>query len=134
MEGDDGLERPDRVGREVAEELFRAINARDIEAFHAQFHDDSVIEYPQSGERIVGGENRRGVYASFPARPSVRRIHSSGRLATVEASVDYGDGLDWRALFILELRDAKIAKLICYWAKPFPPAESRAAFVEPTDT
>jgi hypothetical protein len=33
----------------------------------------------------------------------------------------------------LELRDAKIAKLVAYWAKPFPPAESRAPFVERRD-
>ena len=133
MEGNDGLEQADSVNREVAEALFQAINAQDVESFHAQFHDDAVIEYPQSGERIVGAQNRRGVYASFPARPTVRRIHSSGHLAIVEARVDYGDGVDWVAVFILEARDAKIAKLICYWARPFPPSESRAAFVEPMD-
>jgi hypothetical protein len=47
-----------------------------------------------------------------------------------EAAADYGDGTDWRAVFILELRNVKIARLIAYWAKPFPPASSRAPYVE----
>jgi len=33
-----------------------------------QFHAHSVIEFPQSGERIVGDDNRRSVYSSFPGR------------------------------------------------------------------
>jgi ketosteroid isomerase-like protein len=124
---------PSAKGREVAAALFRAINENDLEGFHSLFHEDSVIEYPQSGERIVGDVHRRGVYASFPGQPTVRRIMSRGNLAMVEAGVEYGDGVDWRAVFVLELRDAKIAKLVAYWAKPFPPAESRAPFVERLD-
>jgi ketosteroid isomerase-like protein len=116
---------PSGKGREVAEALFRAINEHDVAGFHSLFHDDSVYEYPQSGERIVGDAHRRGVYASFPGQPSVRRIMSSGNLAMVGAGVDYGDGADWRSVFVLELREAKIANLVAYWAKPFPPAESR---------
>jgi hypothetical protein len=49
-----------------------------------------VIEFPQSGERIVGDENRRRVYRAFPGRPAVRRTLTGGNLALVEASVDYG--------------------------------------------
>jgi hypothetical protein len=51
----------------------------------------------------------------------------------VEATVDYGDGVDWHAVFILEFRDDKIAKLTAYWAPPFPPAEWRAASVDRVD-
>jgi ketosteroid isomerase-like protein len=121
------------VNRRVAERLFQSLIDRDLEGFHRRFHEDSVIEFPQSGERIVGGERRRAVYRSFPGRPSVRRILTDGHLAVVEATVDYGDGVDWHAVFILELRDAKIAKLTAYWAQPFAPAESRAASVERID-
>jgi hypothetical protein len=54
--------------RQTAERVFRAINERDVALFHDQFHNDSVIEFPQSGERIVGEENRRAVYSSSPGR------------------------------------------------------------------
>ena len=44
----------DAASREIAEGLFRAINEQDLEGFHGRFQEDSVVEYPQSGECIVG--------------------------------------------------------------------------------
>jgi ketosteroid isomerase-like protein len=119
--------------RQTVERVFQALTEGQVELFHAQFHEDSVIEFPQSNERIVGGENRRAVYRTFPGRPSVRRIATGGDLAVVEATVDYGDGVDWRAVFIYELRDGKIAKLRAYWAQPLEAAGSRADWVQPMD-
>ena len=31
---------------QTVERLFQALNERDVEMFHAQFHEDSVIEFP----------------------------------------------------------------------------------------
>jgi ketosteroid isomerase-like protein len=101
---------------------FRGDPRRDVEFFHEQFQDDSVLELPQSGERIVGDERRRQLYRSFPGLPRVQRILTGDDLAVVEAEVDYGDGLDWRAVFICELRAGKIQRLRAYWAEPFQPA------------
>jgi ketosteroid isomerase-like protein len=120
----------EQENRQTVERLFRALNERDLDTFHAQFHDDSVIEFPQSGERIVGDVNRRAVYTSFPGRPSIRRILTGGNLAVAETAVDYGDQIDWRAVFIFEMRDGKIAQATAYWARPFEPAASRAESVE----
>jgi ketosteroid isomerase-like protein len=110
------------ANRRAVECLFEAIRASDVELFHEQFHDDSVLELPQSGARIVGDENRRQMYRSFPGRPRITRIVTGGDLAVVEADVDYGDGVDWRAVFICELRAGKIERLRAYWAEPFKPA------------
>ena len=120
--------------RQTAERVFRAINDRDVSLFHDQFHADSVIDFPQSGERIVGDENRRSVYGSFPGRANVNRILTGGDLAVVEANVDYAETKDWRAVFVYEFRDGKIERATCYWAAPFEPAESRAEWVERIDT
>ena len=120
--------------RQTVLTVFRAILEGDVGLFHRQFCEDSVIEFPQSGERIVGGANRRAVYRSFPGRPSVTRTTVGGDLAVVEATVDYGDAADWRAVFIYRLRGARIATAAAYWAQPFQPAESRAAWVEPIDS
>jgi ketosteroid isomerase-like protein len=119
--------------RQRVERLVEALNARDLELFDAQFHEDSVLEYPQSGERVVGGENRRAVYAAFPRLPHVtpRRIVVDGDLAVLEAALDYGDGTDWRAVFVFELRDGRIAQETAYWSQPFEPADWRAQWVEP---
>ena len=120
------------TNRETVERLIAALNARDLELFHDQFHDDSVMEYPQSGERIVGAENRRGAYGAFPGLPQVtpRRILVSGDLAVVEARLDYGDGAEWRAVLVFELRDGKIARETGWWAQPFDAADWRAEWVE----
>ena len=121
------------LNRRTVERLFAALIDGDLETFHDQFDKDSVIEFPQSGERIVGDENRRRVYRAFPGRPSVRRILTGGNLVLVEASVDYGDAIDWRAVFIYELDKAKIARATIYWTQPFEAAESRAPWVERID-
>lgn len=77
--------------RQTAERVFRAINERDVSLFHDQFHAHSVIDFPQSGERIVGDENRRSVYSSFPGRANVTRILTGGDLAA-----SYGHGAPLR--------------------------------------
>jgi hypothetical protein len=123
------------ANRQAVERLIEALNTRDLELFHAQFHDDSVMEYPQSGERIVGAENRRGAYGAFPGLPKVapRRILVEGDLAVVEANLDYGDGASWQAVFVFELRDGRIARETAYWPQPFEAAEWRARWVERFD-
>ena len=118
--------------RRTVERLVQALNERNLELFDEQFHEDAVMEYPQSGERIVGGENRRAAYGSFPGLPTVtpRRIVVSGDLAVLEARLDYGDGADWRVVMVFDLRDGKIAKETSYWSQPFDPAGWRAQWVE----
>ena len=118
--------------RQTVERLVRALNEHDLELFDAQFHEDSVIEYPQSGERIVGRQNRRAVYEAFPGLPTVtpRRITAAGELAVLEAAFDYGDGTPWQAVLVFELRDWRIARETAYWTQPFAAAEWRAQWVE----
>jgi hypothetical protein len=90
------------------------------------------MEYPQSGERIVGADNRRGAYGAFPGLPKVspRRILVEGDLAVAEVRLDYGDGGDWLGVFVLELRDGKVVKETSYFTQPFPAADWRAQWVE----
>jgi ketosteroid isomerase-like protein len=131
--GATGGGRIDERNRQVAERLFEAIGTGDVERFHAQFHADSIIEFPQSGEQIVGEEQRRSVYRSFPGRPTVTRIRTGGNLVVVEADVDYGDDVDWRAVFVCQLRDGKIERLTAVWGAPFKAASSRAQSTEGRD-
>jgi hypothetical protein len=58
------------------------------------------------------------------------RIHSGGDLVVVEARLDYGDGAEWQAVFIFELREGKIARETAYWPQPFEAADWRAQWVE----
>ena len=49
----------DELRRAGIRRLVEALNARDMEPFDAIYHDDVVIEWPQSGEVIRGKHNIR---------------------------------------------------------------------------
>lgn len=118
--------------RRTIERLLEVIDAGRVEEMDDLFHDDAVMEWPQSGERVVGADNRRAVYSSFPALPKVatRSVRCSGDLCVAEATLTY-DGSDaFRAVFVFELRDGKIAKETGYWASPFEAPEWRSRWVE----
>jgi ketosteroid isomerase-like protein len=118
--------------RATIEALVAAINAADHSALDQVFTEDVVMEWPQSGERIVGGQNRREVYSRFPSLPKVtpRRMTGSGDVWVLEANLDYGDGDPYLCVFTFEMRDGRIAKEIAYWSKPFPAPDWRAPWVD----
>ena len=119
-------------GQETVEALVATLNAGDVDGMDVVFHEDAVMEWPQSGERIVGGDNRRGIYRSFPRLPTVtpRRIVGEGDLWVLEAALDYGDEAVYQAVLVFELRDGKIAKETAYWSQPFLAPDWRAELVE----
>ena len=121
-----------RTGREVVEALIATLNAGDVGGMDDLFHEDAVMEWPQSGERIAGGDNRRAVYTRFPQLPtiSLRRLIGDGDLWVAQADLDYGDGDPYQSVFIFELRDGRIAQETAYWTKPFPAPDWRAEWVE----
>ncbi|MBD8024550.1 nuclear transport factor 2 family protein [Microbacterium gallinarum] len=121
-----------RTGREVVEALIATLNAGDVGGMDDLFHEDAVMEWPQSGERILGGDNRRAVYTRFPQLPtiSLRRLIGDGDLWVAQADLDYGDGDPYQSVFIFELRDGRIAQETAYWTKPFPAPDWRAEWVE----
>jgi ketosteroid isomerase-like protein len=117
--------------RETIERFIQCLNDRKVELMDELFHDDAVMDWPQSGERVVGADNRRAVYGAFPQLPTItpRRMLAAGDLVVAEASLDY-DGPVYNAVFIFELRDGKVAKETAYWAEPFEAPEWRAEWLE----
>jgi SnoaL-like domain len=63
-------------------------------AAHAIYHDDAVLEFPQSGERFEGVDNFREWRAQYPADVEfhIRRISGSGDVWVRELSVSYDRG------------------------------------------
>ncbi len=122
----------DTTNRTTIKALVDALNAGDLDALDRVFTDDVVMEWPQSGERIVGGENRREVYSRFPSLPHVtlRRMTGHGDLWVLEADLDYGDGDPYQCVFIFETRGGLIARETGYWSKPFPAPDWRAPWIE----
>ena len=121
-----------KANEAVIERLIQCINDRKIEVMDELFHEDAVMDWPQSGERVVGGDNRRGIYQSFPQLPTItpRRMVSDGDLVVAEASLDYGGPTPYKTVFIFEFKDGKIAKETAYWSEPFEAPAWRAKWVE----
>ena len=119
-------------GKDTVEALIATLNAGNVDGMDAVFHEDAVMEWPQSGERIVGGDARRSVYNAFPQLPTItpRRIVGEGDLWVLEATLDYGDEAESLATFIFELRGEKIARETSYWSLPFEAPEWRSQWVE----
>jgi ketosteroid isomerase-like protein len=117
--------------RRTVERLIDGLNRRDVSVMDEVFHDDAIMEWPQSGERIRGAERRRGVYGRFETLPKItpRRLLVERDLCVAEARLDY-NGTAYDCVFIFELRDGRIAKETAYWAQPFEAPDWRADLVE----
>lgn len=115
----------------VVERLVQCINARRIEVMDQLFHDDALMDWPQSRERVRGAANRRAIYGAFPQLPTItpRRTIESGDLVVLEADLDY-DGPLYASVFVFEFRDGLIERETAYWSEPFEAPEWRAEWVE----
>ena len=120
----------DQTLRTALQRHWDASNANDFEAEHDIYHDDAVLHYPQSGERIRG---RRNIQESRFVQPNkkrftVQRMIGSGNLWVTEFVLSY-DGKPSYTVSIMEFRDGKVANETQYFADPFDPAPSRAHLV-----
>jgi hypothetical protein len=100
----------------------------DPDRAHAIYHDDAVLEFPQSGERFVGVENFREWRSSYPASTTFEFQEIRGRddLWVVELTVRYDQGPPNFGVSIHELRGDKVARETIYVAEGFEPPEWRA--------
>jgi hypothetical protein len=116
--------------RAMLEQHFTSSDPHDS---HAMYHDDAVLEFPQSGERFEGVENLRTWRSGYPATTTVefRDIRGREDLWIAEISISYDGGPANYGLSILEFRGQKIARETIYvaegWEAPDWRAEWRAA-------
>jgi hypothetical protein len=121
----------DRTLRIALQRHWEASDASDFKAEHEIYHEDAVLHYPQSGERIRG---RRNIQESRTVQPnkkrfSVSRIVGDGDLWITEFILSY-DGRPSYAVSIMEFREGLVANETQYFADRFDPAPSRAHLVE----
>jgi predicted SnoaL-like aldol condensation-catalyzing enzyme len=123
----------ERDAGQVAEKLWKALQAGDWETAGNYLHDDFLQEWPQSGERIIGRNNAIAIERSFPGGlPTMRfrRTLADGNLAVLEVELTYADGSRYLGVCIIELRDGKVLRETDYYAQPFQAPEWRAQWVE----
>jgi hypothetical protein len=125
----------DQQIRVALDQHWAASDANDFETEHRIYHEDAVLEYPQSGERTRGRRNIQGQRASQPnkKRFSIRRIIGAGDLWVTEFILTY-DGKPSYTVSIMEFRNDKVSRETQYFADPFVAPASRAQWVERMDT
>ena len=125
----------DQAIRAALDQHWAASDANDFQTEHLIYHEDAVLEYPQSGERTRGRSNIQSQRASQPnkKRFSIRRIIGGGDLWVTEFILTY-DGKPSYTVTIMEFSGGKVARETQYFADPFVAPASRAQWVERMDT
>src|ERR1700689_5274453 len=125
----------DQEIRAALDQHWAASDASDFETEHLIYHEDAVLDYPQSGERTRGRRNIQAQRSSQPnkKRFTIRRIIGSGDLWVTEYVLTY-DGKPSYTVSIMEFRGEKVARETQYFADPFAAPASRANLVERMDS
>jgi hypothetical protein len=124
----------DQEIRAALDQHWAASDANDFETEHLIYHEDAVLDYPQSGERTRGRRNIQGQRASQPSKKrfTVRRIIGGGDLWVTELILTY-DGKPTYTVSIMEFRADKVVHETQYFADPFAAPAFRAKWVERMD-
>jgi hypothetical protein len=100
----------------------------DVELAGEIYHDDAVLEFPQSGERFEGVDNFTEWRRQYPADVSyrVRRTTLRDDLAVTELSVAYDGGPEMFGVQLLEFRGDRVARERIYVMEGWEAPEWRA--------
>jgi SnoaL-like domain len=100
----------------------------DLAARHEIYHEDAVLEFPQSGERFEGVANIRQWRRIYPAKVEfeLRRLQGRDNLWVAEVTGRYDDGPLYYGLSILEFRGDKVAHETIYGGDAWEAPEWRA--------
>jgi SnoaL-like domain len=100
----------------------------DPDISHEIYHDDAVLEFPQSGERFEGVAGFTEWRRRYPAdvRFRVRRVTARDDLVVAEVSVSYDGGAEMYGVQLLEFRGDKVARERIYVMEGWEAPEWRA--------
>jgi len=119
--------------RAVVEQFWATMNTNNFRAAGECLHDDYVLDWPQSQERIRGRENFVAINEHYPAAGPwhfvVERLIGDEQGVATEVVVT--DGVTTaRAITFSVVRDGRIVQQTEYWPDPFAPPSWRAPWVE----
>jgi SnoaL-like domain len=104
----------------------------DVDAEHAIYATDAVLDYPQSGERFRGRATIQEQRSGHPADRhfTIRRISGTGNLWVSECTITY-DGVASYSVSIMEFAGDRVGHESQYFGDAFEAAPWRAALAEP---
>jgi ketosteroid isomerase-like protein len=119
--------------KQVVQAFWAAMQTNDFKRAGELLHDEYVLEWPQSGERIHGRANFVAVNENYPAHGrwefTIHRLLAEGD--EVVSDVGVTDGVvQARVVTFSTVRDGRILRQTEFWPDPFEPAAWRAQWVE----
>jgi hypothetical protein len=118
--------------REAIEEHWRASESGEVEAEHAIYAADAILDYPQSGERFRGRSTIAAQRGGHPADRhfTVLRIVGGGELWVSESVITY-DGVPTYSVSVMEFAAEEVVHETQYFADTFGAPAWRTALAEP---
>ncbi|MBG0826326.1 nuclear transport factor 2 family protein [Planomonospora sp. ID67723] len=118
----------------IVHQLWDRMQARDWQGLGELLADELVVEWPASGERIVGRENFVRVNAEYPEGWSIKvlRVVADGETVVSEVEVPHEEMGVHRVASFWTVRDGKIVTGREYWTElnADPSPEWRAEYVQ----
>jgi SnoaL-like domain len=114
------------------EQHWEASERGDVDAEHAIYAADAILDYPQSGERFRGRSRIQAQRGGHPAERhfAIRRILGRGEVWVSECVITY-DGVPTYSLSVMEITDGLVTHETQYFADPFDASPGRAELAEP---
>jgi SnoaL-like domain len=125
------------VLRQKLERFFEYAGA-DVDRAEELYHEDAVLEFPQSGERFEGRGTFTEWRSKYPVeradmRYRIRRVTVREDFTVVEMSASYDRGATWvHGVQLLDWRGDKVARERIYVADGWDAPEWRAPWRSPT--
>jgi hypothetical protein len=119
------------VLRQKLERFFEYAGA-DVDRAEELYHEDAVMEFPQSGERFEGRDTFTEWRSRYPVeradmRYRIRRVTVREDFTVVEMSASYDRGATWvHGVQLLDWRGDKVARERIYIADAWDAPEWRA--------
>lgn len=125
----------DEERRRLLEEHWeRHANAGSFEAAHELYHDDAVLEWPQSGERFVGKATFRAMREGAPPlRFTTWRIVGTGEMWVAENLMSVEGAEPRMCVNVLQFRGDKVAREVVYITERFEASPERSHLAERFD-
>ena len=119
--------------KQVVEQFWAAMQTNDFRRVGQLLHDDYLLEWPQSAERIRGRANFIGVNENYPAHGrwefTVNQVVAEGD--RVVSDVIVTDGVvKGRVITFSTVREGRILHQTEFWPDPYEAPEWRAQWIE----
>ena len=119
--------------RQILENFWAAMETNDFYAASQLLHEEYSLEWPQSGERILGRENFAAINTNYPAAGKwhfeINQIVAEDNMVVTDVSVTEGR-ITGRAITFSTIKDEKIWKQVEFWPNPFEAPTWRAQWVK----